>query len=105
MITQYPHTISLTSTVAGSKDGSGNWVAGSSTTVNKSGRYEPQRGDGTVQAADGTRINYDGIIYLPLPMDPVAPGTPVIVKQGATVLLKNTVKRFNAGQLNARIWL
>lgn len=55
--------------------------------------------------ADGERINYDGIVYLPLPQSTVAPGAGVVVKDGAEVLLQGTVKRFSAGQLNARIWL
>lgn len=104
MVTQYPHTIEIT-TVSGATKTNGNWSAGVDSLAITSGRYEPKSGNGTVLTADGERINYDGIVYLPLPQSIVVPGAKVVVKNGATVLLQSTVKRFSAGQLNARIWL
>lgn len=103
-LSQYPHTIEIYITT-GSVKTAGNWSAGSTTLRQSAGRYEPKSGNGTVEAVDGSRINYDGIVYLPLPQQAVAPGAKVVVKKGAEVLLQSTVKRFSAGQLNARIWL
>jgi hypothetical protein len=105
MIKQYPHTISITTQAQATRNGSGNWVPGSSSTVEKACRYEPRSGNGFIQDADGQRIYYDGIVYLPLPQTTLAPGVTVEIKNGAEVLSKSTVKRFSAGQLNARVWL
>ena len=105
MVKQYPHTISITTKSGSTKDGNGNWTSGTDTTVDKAGRYEPRSGNGYINDADGSRIYYDGIVYFPLPQSTLAPGTKVVVKNGAEVLCTSTVKRFSAGQLNARIWL
>lgn len=103
-VSQYPHTIEVYITTGSTKT-AGNWSPGTATLRQTAGRYEPKSGNGTIEAADGSRINYDGIVYLPLPQQAVAPGAKVVVKNGAEVLLQSTVKRFSAGQLNARIWL
>ncbi len=105
MVTQYPHIIEISVASESTKDVSGNWVNGTPTTSQVNGRYEPNKGNGMVRAADGTMINYEGIVYLPLPQSDLPVGTDVTVKNGETVLLKNTVKQFSKGQLNARVWL
>jgi len=105
MVKQYPHTIVLTIPSGTVKDGNGNYAVGTPTITSLSGRYEPSSGNGTVEAADGTRINYSGICYLPLPSGSLKPGTPVTVKNGSAVLLQGKILRFSMGQLNARIWL
>mgnify|MGYP003512555468 FL=1 len=105
MVTQYPHTITVKTSYEAAKNGSGNWVPGGEITQQLTGRFEPNSGNGFVTAADGQKINYDGIVYLPLPQATLAPGAKVEVKNGAEVLLKSTIKRFSAGQLNARVWL
>jgi len=104
MVKQYPHTITIT-TQSGSSKVNGSWQAGTETTVDKSCRYEPNKGNGLITAADGTQINYDGIVYMPLPQTYLQPGTAVEVKNGATVLLNGTVKQCSVGQQNARLWL
>ena len=104
MVKQYPHTIRITTQAVATRT-SGNWTPGSETTTDKEGRYEPNNGKGYIEAADGTKIYYNGIVYLPLPQTTLAPGVKVEVKNGAEVLCKSTVLRFSAGQLNARVWL
>lgn len=104
MVKQYPHTITVTIKTGSSKV-SGNWQPGTEITTDKNCRYEPNKGNGVIAAADGTQINYDGIVYMPLPQTYLQPGTEVEVKDGATVLLKGTVKQCSIGQLNARLWL
>lgn len=104
MVKQYPHTIEVT-TVSGSTKVNGNWVAGTEETIQTTGRYEPASGNGVVLTDDGDKVNYDGIVYLPLPQQTLAPGAKVVVKSGAEVLCTGNIKRFSAGQLNARIWL
>jgi hypothetical protein len=105
MITQYPHTINLTTNADSTQDSDGNWTPGSTTTVSKSCRAEPSGGNGYVRAADGERINFNWIVYLPLPQDKVKEGTLVTIFDGAEQIARDKVLRFSRGQLNARIWL
>lgn len=104
MVKQYPHTISITTTAAATKT-NGNWTTGGESTSDRTGRYEPNSGNEFVTTADGQRIAYDGIVYMPLPQADIAPGSKVVVKNGATVLSQGTVKKFSRGQQNARLWL
>jgi hypothetical protein len=105
MAVQYPHKIQLT-TVSGSvQDGQGNWTAGTESTVEKSCRAEPNSSSGLIATADGSKVNYSWTVYLPLPVDPIAPGTVVKILSGARVLCNDKVIRFSEGQLNARVWL
>lgn len=105
MVNQYPHTLKYTTVTGNSLDGSGNWSAGSSSTVEKACRYEPESGSVFVTAENGEQIKVTGIVYMPLPAVTIQPGTQVEILEGVTSLLKNTVKRHNAGQLNQRVWL
>lgn len=86
-------------------DSEGNWIPGSSSTLEKDCRAEINSTNGLIDAADGTQINYDWIVYMPLPGTVIAPGTMVEVKNGDTVLCKDKVKQYSQGQLNQRIWL
>lgn len=105
MVKQYPHTLKQTVVGESVQDGSGNWVPSAETITEKDCRFEPSSGDAFVKLDNGTTVMYDGIVYLPLPAADIAPGTSIEVMNGATVLSKGTVKRFSAGQLNARLWL
>jgi hypothetical protein len=105
MVKQYPHTVTIKTMTDATQDANGNMVPGVPTDLVMTGRYEPANGNGTVEATDGTRINYTGIVYLPLPASSLKPGSPVEVKNGATVLCIGKILRFSLGQLNARIWL
>jgi hypothetical protein len=105
MIEQYPHT--LTATISGSsvQDANGNWQTTGPTTVVTTCRAEPNTGGGKIKSADGTVIDYAWTVFMPLPMEKIPHGTVIEVVHGAEVLLKDAVKRFSRGQLNARIWL
>jgi len=105
MIEQYPHIITLTVVTGKTMNANGDWVGGSTETKDIKCRFEPNSKNGFIVGADGNRIEYDGTVYMPLPVDTIAPGTQAQVKHGATVLSKGSVKRFTEGQLNARLWL
>lgn len=104
MVSQYPHTVSYTTT-SGATKVNGNWTGGTTVTIEKAGRYETNKGQGMITGVDGTKISFDGIVYFPLPQAYLEPGTKVEVKDGSVVLLKGTVKQCTVGQLNARLWL
>lgn len=105
MVKQYPHRLVITTKTGSTQDGNGNWLPGTDTTIEKGCRAEPNGRNATVNSADGTAIVYDFNVYLPLPIDNIAVGAIAQVYNGDTLLCKSTVKRFNKGQLNARLWL
>ncbi len=105
MLTQYIHTISLTNHADSTSDGNGNYTPGGTTTVEKVCRAEPSGGSGYIKTADGQAINYNWIVYMPLPQDKIKEGTLVTVMDGEEVIASDNVLRFSRGQLNARLWL
>jgi hypothetical protein len=105
MVSQYPHTITVTGPTASVKDGAGNWTNTASATVTLPCRAEPAGPRGLIQGPDGTLINASWIVYLPLPVNPVPLDATVTINDGAVLLAKDKVLRFYKGQLNARVWL
>lgn len=105
MVKQYPHTLTVKVAAAATKNASGNWVTGSETTADYACRAEPSKGNVFVTGDDGEKIYCEWVVYLPLPVNDFVPGAAVALKNGASILSSNQVKRFSRGQLNARIWL
>lgn len=105
MIRQYPHILKITTTSGSSQDGNGNWVPGSTSTVEKECRAEPNSRNAQVKTADSTAIVFDYTVYMPLPAEAISVGSKVEVYSGDELLSTNSVKRFTKGQLNARLWL
>jgi hypothetical protein len=105
MVTQYPHSFTYqlpgTSTL---NEATGNWSSTNGAEKTITCRAEPNKGDSFINGADGNRILYDYVLYMPLPVDEIVPGTNVSLTVGL-LNVKNTVKRFSKGQLNARLWL
>lgn len=107
MVRQYPHQLVATPFNDSSlNEDTGNWVAGSlrPPVVTKC-RAESSDGNGFINSAGGTRIDYSCVVYLPPNVDRLKEGTPVEVFDGSELIFKDTVKRFWRGELNARIWL
>ena len=105
MVKQYPHRLVMTTATGSVQDGNGNWVSGSLVTTEKACRAEPNSRNATVKAEDGTAVQFDFTVYMPLPVDTIVVGSNVEVYNGDELLSTNTVKRFTRGQLNARLWL
>lgn len=104
-VSQYPHTMSYATVSDSEQNGDGNWTDGTTDALETKCRYEPSTKPVFVEAADGQQIRITGMVYMPLPALNIQPGTRVQVFDGVTVLSKETVKRYSAGQLNQRIWL
>jgi len=106
MVKQYPHTLKLTILEDSTQGSDGEFEAGDSETQRKCCRAEPNSTNGLINAADGMQVRYDWTVYFPLPADQIEPGTQVeIFDRDDNSLGKGTVKRFSAGQLNARAWI
>ena len=105
MVVQYPHTINVTGPTVSVQDGSGNWVNTAQTDFILPCRFEPAGSRGLVPGPDGKLINYNWIVYMPIPALDIKPGFAVRIYDGATLIAKDNVLRYSKGQLNARIWL
>jgi hypothetical protein len=106
MVKQYPHTLRITKAAADStRDLQGDWIPGSSSTSDIACRAEPNKTNGLVSTSDGTMVGYDWNVYMPLPQTEIAPGTNIEILNGTASLGSGIVKRFSAGQLNARLWV
>jgi hypothetical protein len=107
---QYPDTLSFTDSPNGTQDSQGNWVQGSSNSAQSiSCRYESSGGNAFIMTADGKRINYSGIVYMPPNVAIIKEGAKVTItekRDGQTdKVFVQEVLRFHRGQLNARAWL
>lgn len=107
MINQYPHTAKFTITGSATQDPTtGNWIPGSTITFEKKCRAEPAGGNGIIKTSDGANVNFNWVVYFPLPVEKIAEGTVVeVTDEEGEIKLNDKVLRFNRGQLNARIWL
>jgi hypothetical protein len=111
MVKQYPHTLKLSAAGSATEDAEGNWSTPAPALTERVCRYEPSdgRNGGVIQAADGEQVSYNGVVYMPLSSS-IAFGATVEVWEadsaGLEVLkAKGTVKRFDRGQLNQKVWL
>lgn len=103
MVTQYPHTITVTILTANAvRDALGNWIqpAVEPAEYQVECRAEPN-GNRMVVLADGSMIQVAFIVYLPLTAPDIPADTLVSISNGA----KGKVKQFYRGQLNCRLWL
>ncbi len=105
MVKQYPHKLKASYVNGSLQDTDGNWLTGPDTIVERPCRAEPNSRNALVTAADGKQIVYEYVLYMQLPMETIPLATELKVYNGEELLCTNTVKRFERGQLNARIWL
>jgi hypothetical protein len=107
MVKQYPHTLRTTKVVSPSVQdpNTGDWTPGATAIVNVDCRAEVNDEHGWLTATDGSRVDYNWTVYLPLSSDTYNVGSQVEILDGATVIANDTIKRFHKGQLNMRIWL
>lgn len=106
MISQYPHTIEITGPITSHQDTFGNWINDAQQDITLACRFEPAGANGLIPGADGTLINYNWVVYMPIPSIRIMPGNVVELFDAAGIqIVADKVLRFSAGQLNARLWL
>lgn len=87
-------------------DTEGNWIEGlESVQFETVCRAEPAKGTSYVAGIGGDLIVYSCIVYMPIPVAEIKPGTLFEVWDGERKIVRTDVKQFSKGQLNARIWL
>lgn len=106
MVTQYPHTATVTIYTDPVTLPNGDIEPGTSSTSSFKCRLEPASRGGYVKAQDGTRIDFSWVVYCKKNTGILPVGAQVEVKddQDRTLCL-DTVKQFSQGQLNSRVWL
>lgn len=106
MVTQYPHTATVTISTDPVTLPNGDIEPGTSTTSTFKCRLEPASRSGYVKGPDGTRIDFSWVVYCKnnTAILPVGAGIEVKDDEERTLCL-DTVKQFSKGQLNSRIWL
>lgn len=108
VIQQYPHVMIVTGVISNStRNANGDFVQGTTNNeiANVPGRYATSDESGYVATQSGAQIFYDGIYYMPLPVNVIPIGSAVIIKNNGVEIVRNTVKHFHIGQLNAKAWL
>lgn len=100
----YPHTITIQAKATGSRDTSGNWIAGADAEpAQYKCRYEVD-GVKTITGPDGKRIEVAAIVYMDRTGAIIPEGAKVEVLWGGG-LVTGTVKKFSPGLMNSRLWL
>lgn len=105
-VIQYPHILTVTIPEDAQQDGNGNWVNNSDPFVYQTTcRAEPTTGNKFITGSDGQQLTFRSIIYMPLPVQIIPDGALVEVYDGNRRIIRDDVKQFYKGQLNARAWV
>lgn len=106
MVKQYPHSAIAKTAGNSVKDSEGEWVkVGEETILETDCRAEPAKANQYLEGADGKRITLVSVVYMPIPPIDLEPGTLFEVRDGEKLIVRETVKQYSRGQLNARVWL
>jgi len=105
MVTQYPHSITITVTPALFADESGNLEGGKEVNHLFSCRAEPASGNGIIRTQNGEEVVYTWVVYLPSPGTEFSPGDAVEITLSNGSKYTGTIKRQSDGQLNSRLWV
>lgn len=79
--------------------------SGSSLDLETRCRVEPRGESQYITGIDGKHITFSSIVYMPIPAKEIKVGTLFEVWDGEILKVREDVKQFSKGQLNARVWL
>jgi hypothetical protein len=106
MVTQYPHTITITPAVTTYQDNVGNIQRGRATTpVTYDCRAEPAGSNPVIKGADGADVIYAWIVYMAAITVEYTYGDQVAVTLANGTQYDGFIKRQANGQLNTRLWV
>jgi len=105
MVTQYPHTIVITTVTDPVQDeNTGLFSEGTPTQYSFKCRAERNGGAGRIIGSDGTEIIYSHSVYLPR-MTTVIPVDSGFILTMGNETIRGKVKGGSNGQLNSRLWV
>ncbi len=103
MVTQYPHIIIIPGSVDETYRENGIWKPGASgSDIQQACRYEPSAITKKLAVADGTVIEYKGIVYLPKSTPDIENGSFIEIPG---VLEKSKALYFYRGQMNCTLYI
>lgn len=110
MIIQYPHILRFDIVTGGveeiDENGDTVIVPGQATTIEVKCRFEPNADGQVIVSADGAKLEFGWIVYMPLDQIVVESGIMIRGYTGDDQLIaEGDVKRYSKGQLNARLWV
>lgn len=112
MVEQYPHFLFVfVPGIESVQDDNGNWIPGTESDWSFHSKCrEETNGKGTqIMGVDGKLTIYSSMIYLPKGTVRIAEGTEVLVSEtdskDGQLRVKGTCLKFDAGQLNCRLWV
>lgn len=100
----YPHTATVSILGASTKDGNGNFTTAAGSDFDVKCRLELNSSNKFLQMADGKRVDFSAILYMPIGTN-IPAGAKIKVVDNGTTLIDTTVKQFFKGQLNQKVWL
>lgn len=106
MVTQYPHSITITPKVDPVQGQSGNFTAPvSGTPVTSMCRVEPAGSNPVLTGADGNVVNYAFVVYMPLQTNQFRYGDAVVITLANQSQFTGFIKQQSNGQFNTRLWV
>ena len=106
MVIQYPNTGKAYKAGESVKDSQNNWTTTDPVLqLETRCRVEPARANAYLNGADGKQITFTSIVYMPIPPADLGVGTLFEVWDGERLIVKEPIKQYSRGQLNARVWL
>lgn len=105
MVTQYPHSLSVTWRAQPTKDANGDWEEGAIQTFTSACRAETNGEGKTFTGVDGSAIHFSFAVYMPRTEQVIPYGASVEITLGTSHVVKGEVKNQQNGQLNSRLWV
>ena len=99
---QYPHILTATIVSGSVQDDDGNWIPGTSESVELPCRAEPNGSGRFINLSDGSQYMFAWTVYFPKGTAPIPDGAEVSITSSPEA--KGNVRRFSQGQLNSRLW-
>jgi hypothetical protein len=104
-MTQYPDSITVTTSASGSQNASGIWTAGTTTDYTFSCRAEVNGTGKKIVGDDGALMDYSFQVFLPVTTVVIPAGSDFVLTALSNGTISGKVKRASNGQLNSRLWL
>jgi hypothetical protein len=105
MVTQYPHSISISWKENPVKDANGDWVESGPQKYTSECRAEANGEGKTLSGVDGRTIHFSFAVFMPKTDKVIPYGASVEITIAENYSVKGEVKNHRNGQLNTRLWV
>lgn len=106
MVRRFPHIATVTHGNGFNTEANGDITVGVDLTNSFPCRLESSSTDGNVRSVDGTKVDFNWVVYCGKDTTVLPVGANIIILDSkGEQLCADTIKKFSQGQLNSRIWL